>query len=123
MITVYYEVYYNDFIRKNKENRFAGLKELEEWMFGQMQQNYEKAMAFPTPKKCERIHATGPWEIEFTPTYSGPIFWIHQIKNSNGIMFSDGKITDGQRHWSKEVQEWLVHCEERKSAPKFTCVE
>lgn len=122
MIKVYYEEYYNDFIRRNKEKVFADLTELEEWMFGQMQQNYEKAMAFLTPAKCERICAKGPWEIEFTPTYGGPHIWIHQITIPNGIIFSDGKRTNGQRHWSKEVQEWLIHCEEKRSAPKFTFV-
>lgn len=123
MIRVFYEKYWNDFIRKSEEKSFEDLKEVEEWIFGQMQQPYKNAMSFPTPAKCERIHANGPWEIEFTPSFNGPNFWIHQIENSNGIIFSDGKRTNGQRHWSKAVQEWLVCCDERKLTPKLTFVE
>ena len=48
MITVKYERYWNDYIRKHEEKTFSSLADLEECIFGQMQQGYAKAMSFPT---------------------------------------------------------------------------
>ena len=125
MIRVFYEEYYNDFIRKNREKAFANLTELEEWIFGQMEQDYTKpfVMFFPAPEIMKRIHADGPGRIEFTPKHSGSHIWIHQIKNCNGIIFSDGSFTAERKHWSKEMQEWLKHCDERQHSPEFEFVE
>lgn len=70
VITVRYEEYHNDYFRKEHERRFANLEELEEWMFGQMKQNYsskEKGwlyMYFPVNKE--------PSRIQFSPQYGGP---------------------------------------------------
>ena len=126
MLTVKYERYWNDFFRKNEERSFCHLAELEEWMFGQMKQNYSGdtyTMSFPTPEKAKRIGETGPWNIEFKPERGGETIWIHQIKSERGIVFSDGKYTSGQKHWSAEVKDWLRRCEERRKAPKFDFAE
>lgn len=126
MLKVKYERYWNDFIRKNEEMSFLSLEGLEEWIFGQMKQDYSKnqfAMSFPTPEKAERIGESGPWEIEFKPESCGESFWIHLIQSEQGIIFSDGRFTAGQKHWSAEVQNWLRHCEERRKAPKFDFAE
>lgn len=126
MLRVKYERYWNDFIRKNEEMSFLSLEGLEEWLFGQMKQNYTKnqfVMSFPTPEKAARIGESGPWEIEFKPEYGGESFWIHLIQSEQGIIFSDGRFTAGQKHWSAEVQNWLRHCEERRKAPKFDFAE
>lgn len=124
MITVKYERYWNDYHRKYEEKTFSGLAELEDWIFGQMQQDYKKAMSFPTVEAADRIKASGPWAIEFRPTHTGESIWIHQIAYaSGGIIFTDGKHTSGQKHWSKEVQSWLDRCAERRSAPKFDFAE
>ena len=122
MLRVKYEQYWNDFHRRNEVKQFADLDELAEWMFGQMQQDYTKAMSFPTPEKASRIGESGPWAIEFRPAWGEGNIWIHQIENSCGIIFSDGKFTSGQKHWSQEVKEWLVQCEERRCSPKFNFV-
>lgn len=120
MIEVRYEQYWNDYHNKSELEKFRDLEALEDWMFENMQQNHNIYMRFPTPKAAERIKANGPWAIEFTPTYSGACFRIHQIKNDNGdIMFSDGRCTSGQKFWNKEIQNWLIHCDERKKNPKF----
>lgn len=122
MIHVKYERYWNDYRRKDEVKSFASLQELEEWIFGRMQQNYTKnniAMFFPTPKALERIGADGPCYIEFRPVLGEDIWYIHQIESANGIIFSDGRFTAGQKHWTKEVQGWLEHCMERRDAPKF----
>ncbi len=122
MIKIKYERYWNDFIRKSEVKSFSDLDELEEWIFGQMQQDYTKnqfVMSFPTPEKEKRIQANGPWRIEFTPKYGEESIWIYQIESCNGIIFSDGRFTAGQKHWSKEIREWLTHCDKRRQQPKF----
>lgn len=121
MITVCYEEYHNDYFRKEHEKRFANLAELEEWIFGQMKQDYsdkEKGwlrMFFP-------VHET-PSRIGFTPQWGGPNCWIHQIESERGIIFTDGRHTAGQKHWNQEVRDWLKHCKERQYSPKFVFAE
>lgn len=125
MIRVKYERYLNDFCRKNEVKSFKDLSELEDWIFNQMQVDYtedHRWMYFPTPKSVARYGGEGPGEISFTPTYGGENIWIHQIETGDGIIFSDGKFTAGKKHWSVGVQEWLIHCNERKKAPKFNFV-
>lgn len=76
-------------------------------------------MHFPTPEKASRIGESDPWAIEFIPRRGEELIWIHQIDIGPGIEFSDGKFTTRQKHWSSAVKEWLIHCEERRKAPKF----
>ena len=125
MIRVKYERYWNDLIRKNEEKSFADLNALADWIFGQMQQDYKKdfAMSFPTPEVAKRIGEKGPWRIEFKPQYGGETFWIHQIEDFNGIIFSDGQFTSRRTHWTTEVQQWLTACDARRRAPKFNFVD
>ena len=125
MLRVKYERYWNDYIRKNEERCFRDLNDLEEWMFGQMKQDYTDkfVMSFPTPDAAKRIGETGPWRIEFKPQWGGESFWIRQIECERGIIFSDGTFTSGQKHWSEAVKTWLTHCEERRKAPKFNFVD
>ncbi len=126
MLKIKYERYWNDYHRVDEEAVFPDLTGLEEWIFGQMKQNYtakQRVMSFPTPEAAKRIHSDGPWTIEFTPQYGGPDFWIHTIATSKGIIFSDGKYTAGQTHWSKDVQAWLEHCEQRRKTPTFNFVD
>lgn len=121
MYVAKFERYWNDYRRKDETKTFSGLAELENWMFGQMQQDYTKdfVMTFPTPAAAVRIKADGPWAIEFRPKWGDENIWIHLIENDAGIIFSDGKFTAGLKHWIREVQEWLTHCEERRKSPKF----
>ena len=51
MYVAKFERYWNDYRRKDETKTFSGLAELENWMFGQMQQDYTKdfVMTFPTP--------------------------------------------------------------------------
>lgn len=117
MISIRYEEYYNDFKRKNYEKRFKDLEELEEWIFGQMRQDYSKElyiMYFPRKEASS---------IDFIPFCGGPSIFIHQIENEEGILLSDGEFTSGQKHMSHKIKEWCEHCEERRKAPKFKFVE
>lgn len=122
MLKVKIERYLNDFCRKDETKSFDDLIKLEDWMFGQMQQKHSEGMRFPTPEAAERIGEKGPWRIEFRPVRGEATIWIHQIETPCGIIFSDGRYTSGQRHWTEEVQEWLVHCEQRCKNPKFNFV-
>lgn len=126
MIKIKFERYWNDYHRKNETKDFSSLSELEEWIFGQMQRDYSKndyAMSFPTPEKAARIVSKGPWAIEFTPKRGEESIWIKQIENYSGIIFSDGTFTSGQKHWNKDIQEWLTHCDSRKRNPQFNFAE
>ena len=96
MLRVEYERYWNDFHRRNEVKHFVDLNELAEWMFGQMQQDYTEGMSFPTPEKASQIGKSGPWAIELRPVWGEENIWIHQIENSCGIIFSDGKFTSGR---------------------------
>ena len=111
----------NDNFNKHLERSFVSLETLENWIFDQMSQDYtgnSRAISFPNPKS-----PNGPSCISFTPTYGGERYLIHQIENGIGIMFSDGTHTAGQKHWSKDVQTWLTHCEERRQNPTFNFVD
>lgn len=125
MLRVRYERYWNDYRRKDEVKAFADLDELADWMFNQMQQDYmnQSAMSFPTSKKVASIGETGPWTIEFRPVWGEESIWIHQIESNDGIIFSDGRFTSRQKHWSKSVQDWLIRCEQRRRQPKFNFAE
>lgn len=122
MIKVYYEEYLNDFWRKQHVREFANLDSLAEWIFGQMRTDYVKdryVMGIPTPEIAKRIHSDAPWRIEFMPERGGPTFWIRQMKENGRIIFTDGTMTAGQKHWSQAVKEWCIDLEERRKAPTF----
>ena len=119
---VIFEKYTNDYNRKSETKTFTSLTELENWIFGQMQQDYSRnryAMWFPLPESVKKYKRDGPGSIEFRPCYGGEDIWIHQIESNDGIIFSDGRFTSGQKHWTIDVQNWLVHCEQRRKNPKF----
>ena len=120
MITVYYERYCNDYLRRSEKKCFSGLEELADWIFNQMETNYSDKdkgfvyMFFPQGK---------PSTIEFKPKIGGNDIWIHKIEEDNNIIFSDGKMTAQQKHWSNRVKEWCKSCRERQYSPKFKFAE
>lgn len=116
---VKYELYTNDFLRRNQEILVFSLKELENRIFEKIEFDYTKKenrhkIFFPT--EC-------PSTIVIDPAITHPLIWIHQIEDVKGIIFSDGTYTAGQKHWSKEVKEWLKHCKNRIENPKFNFVD
>ncbi len=130
MITVYYEKYWNDFCRRDETKTFYALEDVADWIFSQMRVDYSDKehgwvyMYFPTEEKSQRIRASGPSSIEFMPESGGPTFWIHKMTENGGkIIFTDGKMTAGQKHWSQEVRAWLVECDKRRKTPRFDFVE
>ena len=128
MINIDYEVYVNDNLKRYKTARMENLKELEDWIFKQMHQDYSDkregrwCMNFPTPEHVKSTHSDGPYAIHFRPDEGGASIYIYLISNKDGIIFSDGRATAHQKLWTKEVQDWLLHCDERQYAPKFNFV-
>jgi hypothetical protein len=114
MITVKYERYWNDYLRRFETKSFYSLSELENWMFDSIKRSYKNALRFPTSEPCR---------IEVAPSPTSELIWIHLIETDGGIIFSDGEMTDKHKHWSEEVKKWLMHCEERKNKPKFNFVD
>lgn len=126
MVTVYYEKYWNDYCRKQEVKSFQSLEDVADWIFNSMQRDYTGdsfAISFPTPEKAERIHDDAPWSIEFTPELGGPHFWVHKMMEAGKIIFTDGRMTANQKHWSQVVRDWCRSCEERRKAPKFDFAE
>lgn len=113
MYTVKFEYYICDYNRKMSSKTFGSLTELENWLFDQMQQSYDR-MWFPTKE---------PSRIEVDPGGKNPDIWIYYIESDRGVEFTTGKFTNGQKHWSKDIQKWLTHCNERKKTPSFKFVE
>lgn len=120
MIKIHYEVYKNDYDRTNKTATFDNLKQLKDWLFGQMKRPYNEdfAMYFPNPNRADAEPST----IEIQPVSKGEHIWIHLISNNDGIIFSDGLPTSGQKHWNEEIKTWLTECRDFRREPKFNFV-
>lgn len=123
MITVYYEIYENDYFRNEYTETFSSLDEVADWIFGKMRQDYtqeRKWLFFPTPDVIQSIpNKEYPWKIEFRPYFESPDYWIHMMKDDGKIILSDGTMTGGKKHRSKGFLEWCERCEERRKSPKF----
>ena len=113
MYTIRYEEYTNDYTRSTFIKNIGSLQGVEDWIFDQMQQTYER-MYFPVNE---------PSRIEFSPSWRGPSIWIHMITSDRGIEFTDGTYTNGQKHWSNTVHDWLINCKKRQKSPQFVFVE
>ena len=119
MIKIEYEAYRNDFDRQTGITKtFNSLDDLADWIFGQMKQKYDGesfVMWYPTDKArlCR---------ISFIPEWRGPSYWIHKIEDSDGILFSDGSTTSGQKFMADCVQKWCKACTERRDKPAFNFV-
>ena len=118
MITVRMIQYWNDYRKKERREQFRGLKELEDWIFGQMCVDYssEDGRGFLTFPECDvEKHI---YQISVQPECGGCVYWIKQIEDDrSGIIFSDGTFTAGQKHYTRAVREWLAGCEKRKKNP------
>ena len=116
MITIEYELYFNDFTRKsNLFKSFPSLEHLESWIFDHVKtkSDFDYHCFFPTHEEPSRIEAGTDNRYEI---------WIHQISNDCGIIFSDGKYTNSLKHWNDEAKAWCKHCEERRKKPTFNFI-
>lgn len=120
MITVRMIQYWNDYHKRELEERFRDLEELADWIFRRMRTDYtseygRNLLSFPKCDVTDKIYA-----ISVMPEYGSYEFWIKQIEDEHsGIVFSDGTFTAGRKHCTKAVREWLERCERRKRNPVF----
>ncbi len=88
MITVRMIQYWNDYHKKELQERFGDLEELADWIFNQMRVDYTSEsgrdlLSFPKCDTNDRIY-----EISVRPERGGYVFWIKQIEDENsGIIF------------------------------------
>lgn len=127
MIQIEYERYVDDSNLSSGQKSFRDLAGLEDWIFGQMRQDYSadsNAMSFPTEEKMARLKQDGPCRISFRPDRYGETISIRQIKTDDGkVVFSDGTYTSGQKFWGRQARKWLEHCERRRRNPTFDFAE
>lgn len=120
MIKIFYEEYTNDYTKRFKDRTFYNLKEFENWFFSLCKDDY-KHLSIPEPGK----HWTkdGPGSMECNCIWTeNKIYKVHIIEKDGGIIFSDGRLTNGQRHWNEEAQQLCRDMLERKKNPKFNFV-
>lgn len=123
MYTVYGERYFNDFTRKLFEMRFRTLDDIFEYM-KKISYNFTKDSFFPTNinnregfEWVSRISCYGYDDNRY------PDLWIYKIEDEEGIVFSNGRYTAGQKHCSKKVKEWLEKCNEMTKKKEYVFVE
>lgn len=123
MFTIYGEKYYNDFTRQNVRMSFHSLNEIYDYMksisygFSDKYGNY-----FPTRRGddynwCGRISCSDKEDKLYRN------FWIYKIENENGILYSNGRYTDGEKFCAKIVEDWLMDCRNKMENKKFSFVE
>lgn len=120
MIHVKYEEYTNDYCRRYMDKRFYSLGEFEDWFFSMCDGKYEDKIFIPNPDRKD-IWGDGPSRMEVNCMWTkNKCFWVHQIEDGVKIVFSDGKHTNGQRHWNEELQNLCRHMLERQKKPRFS---
>ena len=121
MIKVAYELYKNDYNRRIAEKTFASLNAFEDWFFGLCKGKYNDDISVPNPDNG--IWSEGPSCMEVR-CYStdGVCYWIRMIQIGNGIMYTDGKLTNGMKHWNEDAKEMCRRMLKRKKAPAFNFI-
>lgn len=113
--------YHNDYTKRPFTMRFNSLNDIFEYMkkisknFSAQYGNY-----FPTRRGTDYDWCC---RISCNDTEDGVYddFWICQIENENGILYSDGRYTHGERFCAKFVESWLADCElkRKNNKPRF----
>ena len=113
MLKVRIEKYHNDYNFDHMMHNFHSFVELKEWILRQMNvSNLKEWIRFSSDPIYFRMQPDGP----------GWSYKIHQIEDEDGIIFSDGQHTDGQRHIADCVKQWLNEFKQELEAPKFNFV-
>lgn len=119
---VRYEEYTNDYIRSNKTIMFDSISQFKDWIFNLCDGNYKKNIFIPIPERTD-IWRDGPSRIEVNCMWTqNKCYWVHQIESGTWerkIYFSDGKFTDGTRHWNEDMKQLCRDLIERRDHPKF----
>lgn len=126
MYKIYGELYLNDYTRKQFDIPCSSLDAIFSYCKKISRNFCDKYGNWFKPKDMN--YSEQPLVIERIqvrthehPGYTD--FWIYQIENENGIVFSNGKYTDGQKFCSKKVNDWLSECQEKMKSRRFNFVE
>lgn len=113
MLKVRIEEYHNDNNFSHHLQTFTSLDALKQWVLGTMNVSKPKDwISFSSNPVFFRIQPDGP----------GWSYKIHLIEDQDGIIFSDGQHTAGQRHIANCVKQWLDDFKQELEAPKFNFV-
>lgn len=118
MITIKYEEYTNDYIRKYKDHTVPFLQSFEDWFFNLCDGDYSKKISIPDPKHS--VCKDGPYRMEVNCVWTqNKCYWVHQIMRDGKIIFSDGKFTSGQKYWNEDMKQLCSEMLKRKAKPVF----
>ena len=113
MLTVKGEYYYNDFTRYNFAKSFKNFDELKNFIL-----NHSNG---DVGTKEHRTIWLGIWRdgsfkcpdrVSNSPYSRGGSkydLWIYYIESSNGIEYTNGQYTRGEKHASKAFEEWCIN--------------
>lgn len=123
MVTVYYEEYTNDYNRRNKTKDFGSLAQFEDWFFGLCKRSYTEYIGIPDPDTAIFRPSEMPYALSVNAMWDDNCtYWIHMILRNNGIIFSDGKYTDRQKHWNDTTKDMCRQMLARRNNPTFNFV-
>ena len=107
MYTIKGEHYYNDYTSTKLEKRFSSLEDIYEWMKN-TSDNFSGALTFipNVEKSIGRITINDSYK-------RGYVYFIKQIENENGIVYSDGTLTNGKEFCAAAIKRWVMSCRER----------
>ena len=122
MVTVYYEEYTNDYLRRDKQKTFMSLSGFEDWFFGLCKRSYKDYISIPDPDTTIFRPDEMPYSLDVNAMWTDNChYWVHMIRN-NGIVFSDGRYTDGQKHWNDTTKDMCRRMLARRNNPQFDFV-
>ena len=113
MLNVRIEEYHDDNHFNHHIQTFASFDALKQWILGRMNvSNPKDWISFSSNPVFFRMQPDGP----------GWSYKIHLIEDHDGIIFSDGQHTAGQRHIADCVKQWLDDFKQELETPKFNFV-
>ena len=113
MLIVKIEEYHNDYNFHHHLRSFMSLDALKQWILDSMHvSNLKDWISFGSNPVFFRMQPDGP----------GWSYKIHLIEDKDGIIFSDGQYTAGQRHIADCMKQWLDDFKQELEAPKFNFV-
>ena len=120
MITVDYELYTNDYRRRFKKETFYNIQEFVDWIFKNCDGKYEDKISIPNPDTTIFKEDEMPYSIDVNRMWTrNDHLWVHQIRVDSTIVFSDGKHTNGLKHWNENMKQMCRDMLKRRSNPQF----
>ena len=122
MIKITYELYGNDYTRKEQLTKsFDDVEHMHQWILANAVINigckYEDKVSYPYGNYDGRISFKTHTLNEFSG-YRYCDCWIHMIESDRGIEFTDGAYTQHQKHKSKEFDNLFALWEKEDNSVK-----